>query len=487
MAKNNPDFLEPYYSEQPEHSRTKDEPMEFMYGKHAREFLKHEALAQKERTEAAQEFIEKKIAEIPKRERPSKEDIKILEDNLIGASLRVPVLSLLNEKPSDFEGPILIGKTAPPTKGKVVGDSAQRVAPWVHRARFEVVWPEVRTQWIKNKEPQTYRYPTSKEITGMTRVMGGRSFGKLNKIPYWVEGQSIILEAPEGMQLELFVDEERVDLTDSKDTQQQVLMYLLKRFGPMQLRWFHYVLAKIYMDAEAEGREPDGRFYYSPSDAAELWGMKKTGGGKNKNARFKTSQLKEIDRDFKLFGKIEICQRLQDNKGREETTKGPILYSTQKEHTFTTSRGRHKKLEMRIRDELLETIKRSPYILLPVDALNAGKYDPREWSYCLSILTTLYTYVRTNPEKTKLKLTLQRLRERANITTEKTRSDIANKDCIKKLKMLEQRGLLTFQEERSKDGEPGIVFEIPEQRRKDMLRVIEGRQRQAHRPKTLQK
>lgn len=462
------EHMEPYFSEQPKHNGT----MSFLYGKQAREFLEHGALAEKELSEAARKFIEEKLNKIPKRKSPSKVEIKNLEDSLIGASVRVLVGSVLNQKPSDFDGPIMVGKTNPPSSEEVIGRSAARYAPWVHKARFDVVWPELWSKWQKAHKTKTEQYVFPTVISDVNRGLGKKA-GEEHGLPYKLRGDQLVVIPQKNQQLHLNFGSKLSDISSlGPGERNQTLNDLLamEGYGPEVTKNWHYVFY-------ATRHSKDGTFYFNPAEWLDLFGHKRTGGGKNRQPRHTSSSVKRARNSFKAFADIELKGTLF-----EMQVGGKLLHNRELEFTVPTESGGVKKQRWGVNELLWAVFQKSgaPYVLFTPELVNAGEVHVFTNDKMIRILEVLFTYARINPGKQEYVLSFKELAHKTNIYSAKVEPKKARKDLWKIIEIAQSQGKLrNTKKVQLKNGLPGVSYELPEELKQNMRKVAELREKHA--------
>lgn len=450
-------YLDPYLSEQPTETKT----MEFLYGKKAREFLEHEALAEKELTEAARSFIEEKLR-FEKR-RPNKKEKDKIENSLVGASLKIPIGSILNQKPPEFEGPIMIGRSSPV---ETEGRTAARFSPWVHQARFEIVWQEIWSSWKKTRKKDQYRWPT---FLNELNPGLGKKVGKEYGLPYSLGRESITVTPQKGFQFSLNFGSKLSELSSLDRERTQTLNDLLaaEGYGPEVTKNWHYVFW-------ATQKSEDGSFSFNAAEWLDLFGYKRTGGGRNRKPRHPGSSVRAARKSFQTFANIELNGSLCGVQ-----VKGKLLHNKELEITEPTESGGIKRQRYGVNEFLWRVVKNGPaYILFHPETVNAGGVHVDTNDKIIRILEVLYTHSRINATGERRVLSFRYLAEKTNMYTAKTDLKKARKDLWKKMEIAQSQGrLVNVQKTELKDGSLGFSYELPEEQKQNMQLVAEGRRK----------
>lgn len=455
---------DPYVFAQP-----KESGIGFLYGKQAKDFLEHEKLSVKERIDAARSFIHEKLADQPNGLK--KKELEELEERLIGASLKIPVTSLLKKKPQNFEGPILIGRTSPEPieKDGVVGRPASRLAPWVHQARFESVWPKVWSSWSnERRKTEHYRWPTKFNL--LNRALGKKA-GEEYDLEYKIMPEHLVLIPQKDFQFSLNFGSNKLSGISSvdRDERTQTLNDLLaaQGYGPEITKNWHYVFW-------ATRESKDGSFSFNAAEWLDFFGYKRTGGGRNRKPRHPSSSVRTARRSFNTFASIEMYGTLCGSP-----VKGQILHNKRLELTELTESGGIKKHRYGVNEFLWGVLKSGlSYVLFSPQTVNAGGVHVDTNDKIIRILEVLYTHSRINATREKLVLSFKELAKQTNMYTAKTDPKKARKDLWKKMEIAQSQGrLMKIQKTELKNGLPGFSYELPEEQKQNMMRVAKLREK----------
>jgi hypothetical protein len=321
------------------------------------------------------------------------------------------------------------------------------------------------------------------------RAVGGKRHGTKFGLPITADEVAsgvvrISVTTPSGAQLELGTKPRVVMRPSDRDETgklrpEAVMRMIAECTGPQVAMMGHVAFALAHLQAARQGRQPDGRFLWTPTEAGDLLGYRRESNGKSGSSRISKEAIATIRRNFATYANTVITQTLKLPDGTTDTINGSLLYPTQKDYTRRKpgQRGRDKRTEWRIRDELWELVK-SHYILIPVEFLHRQGEDPRVWAECVRLYEVLAVHARNNTGRAAtgpLELSLERLAAEANLTGYTVKAGTGKKRLLDYFAKLKARGALeSFSEVTLRDGRAGIAFTLPAERRAE-LGVVAGR------------
>lgn len=344
-----------------------------------------------------------------------------------------------------------------------------------------------------------YRFPTV-VLPPIHRALGGKRQGKDHGIKVKPNDElrivSLRVEGPNGFTLDLFSKPDVIARPEDYDesgaiTPEAVWRLVGEATGPAVSMMGHVAFSLAHRHAAETGRRPDGRFWFSPSETADLLGYKRESNGKASKNRISREATPIVRDNFMRYANAILHMKAQLPDGSEHKIDGPLLYPTKLEHSWREpgQKGRDKREEWRIRDELWTLMERN-HIWIPEDMLNSGDTRPDTWAHCIRLYEVLATHARrcasTAGSGEPLTLSFEVILRDANLAGPKVPERNARAQLMKYLERLAGRGFVRFKVVTLKDGRPGIRYTLPEPRQMEMGQVASRHRTlaaQAPRPK----
>lgn len=363
----------------------------------------------------------------------------------------------------------------------------------VHRVEIACLWPVLYRRWrddARTRARRLYRFPTS--LSGPHKAIGGKRHGKDRGLPIKAEASGdhvrIVIEAPSNAQLELGTTGRATTKADDFDESGKLRVDAIMRMirevtGPQVSMIGHAAFALAQLHAEQDGRAADGRFWFSPTELADVLGYSRIGNGEGRAKRIPADVTKKLRESFTTYANTLVRQTGRFG-GSEIRISGTLLYPTRKEATPIRPSGkvgREKKQEWRIRDELWK-MARAHFIHIPIALLDAGAERPDVWAHCIRVYEVIACHARVNAkhlvEGSPLPpMSLEWLSRESNVFGPGRRERDAHEDLVGYLRRLEKREAITGLEcVTLADGRPGVRLSLPQDRMTE-LREIGARHR----------
>lgn len=301
----------------------------------------------------------------------------------------------------------------------------------------------------------TYRFPVT--MADWHRVVGGKRIGATRGLPYVARGGRVTVTAPKG-QIELMC--EFSCSTKLADFDSAELSRMIHRVvGPGVSMIGHVAFALAFKHAAEAGEEPDGRFWFYPSEVAELLGYSREHTSWSPSGRFSKGAIQTVRRNFEQYANTRI---VITGMRREVET---LLYPTRKTSEAITRApgraGRDKKVEWKIREDLWSRV-RSNYIKIPISLLHRQDAGHDEWACAIRCYEVLAYHARINARKATKGLTLSFavLEREANVIggTKDRRPDRLISQYAHYLDLLAKRGAISYEQTETADQKPAIKY-----------------------------
>ena len=458
-------------------------------------------LAERHRQET-RGFIEEQVSELAKKKQPTELEIDDLTRRLVERDLKATTDGSVGGSADSLRP----AASSNPALKKALAEydawhaalpreaSRQNRVTWRMFLAFH--WPSVFEAWREEQDQRerewqrehdsansdVYRYPLA--ATDINRVVSGKRHGEAHGLKVRGREESgvvrISVTTPRGAQIELGSQGRLVAKPADRDEQGKLKPGAIMRMigavtGPQVGAMGHVAFALAARHAADEGRAADGRFWFSPSEVADLLGYKRESNGSASKSRVGKEAVKTIRRNFATYAAHEIDQTMELPDGTTHRIRGPLLYPTLKEHTERKpgQKGRDKRSEWRIRDELWALI-RSRYVQIPIELLDCCDERPTDWANVIRLYEVLAGQSRNDAKAAVVghwSVSLEWLTKEANLAGAGVRADVGLKRLRANLEKLAKRGALTFEFASLADGREGIRYALPEARRTELADV----------------
>jgi hypothetical protein len=310
-----------------------------------------------------------------------------------------------------------------------------------------------------------FRFPVP--ALHLHRVLGGRRHSDAELVRKSGDRVRIKIVTPKGATLYLPFDGNVERASTNADAAaslgEVVAQKIATALGPEVSRMGLVAFAFAYVHAAEEGREPDGRFWYSPTAVADVLGYERESNS-GKGDRIRKDVIRRIDRDFAFYCKTELRQTANID-GTKHKDSGVLIDCLERysETIPKARRGRRKRQQYQIRPELWALLR--DYVHISIELLHCRNVDPRRWAYCLRVYEELALHAWRNRERLidgdDVSLSYGRLGEVANIATKATRDQRhADGDLRRYLDLLAARGAITYADHPLSDGQAGIRYRL---------------------------
>lgn len=342
----------------------------------------------------------------------------------------------------------------------------------LHRLFLALVWKKVWSEYRAERVPPgAYQFPM--RLFNANRAIGGKRHGAAHGLPAIGKGDPstrrvvrLTVEVPKGAQVELGIPPRMTTIPADYDESgnlkpSAVLDAIAQVTGPERSIMGHVAFRAAFEDAVTEGRAPDGRFWWTPTRGAEMLGYGKESSGAGRGKKISKGASKALGERWAGWAGTILRETVERPDGSCVDVNGTLAYRTEKTETETTpGKGRKRREEWRIRDELWELC-RTNYVLLPAAFIHAGSDRPDRWAHCVRVGEVLLAHARVNAPQVRagkaLVLSLATLAQQANVT-EGERDDRTERYLWSCIDRLVARGFFTAERHETANGLPGVRF-----------------------------